>query len=349
MPDVIDTAALVAAAERAGFDLGAQKTAYRLLESWRARGLLPHPIRVGKDGKRTIWAYPTRTDQQLLALLRWRQKTRNSLDAVKAALWAEGFDIPLADARTSMLNVLENIEKALVAELAKFTPDGVDPRTLDEHPKTFRMAITAWADEVARMRSRSPIPRDLSASMTLPQRTRAMAYWLSFAAGVTPDPSDAHYLELLFGIRRGRAAPLAGVLPDSPEETFPTWMAQHPRALHEAVATAPDAALHLVQSMLQTTLTLFPLIAPVLISADVQTTKFLDRMFGFLDEASPESIVLLAAVQIANIERKAADDQTLEHFAKLLKPASIWNELKPKLSTDQQKEVKSRAQERKAR
>jgi hypothetical protein len=344
----LDTTALIRAAERAGFELGDRKRAERRIEDYRARGLLPRPVRVGQEGRRTIWAHPVGTDRQLVALLRWRRKTRNNLEAVRVALWAEGFPIPLEDARQALLSVLSAFEIALSNELARFSPEGVDPGQLLDDSEALRSATEGWADELARMRGRFPIPRDLSARMTLAERQRAMAYWLAFTVGLTPSSEDAELLERLFGLTRGARASLAGILPD-PEETFPAWMARHPRALRAAVETASDATLRFVQSSLQTFLTLFPLLIPVLFASDPRAAELVEGMFAFLEDSSPEAIALFAAALAANIESKHAEHADLEEYAKALKPASLMRELEPELTLERKREIADRQRQRMAR
>ena len=50
----------------------------RRLEFWRNQGLLPHPERTGQDGTRPIWTYPPQAENELRALLRLREATKNS-------------------------------------------------------------------------------------------------------------------------------------------------------------------------------------------------------------------------------------------------------------------------------
>jgi hypothetical protein len=49
----------------------------RQLERFRAQGLLPRPARTSQNGMAPQWTYPPGTDAQLIALLLWRQHTKN--------------------------------------------------------------------------------------------------------------------------------------------------------------------------------------------------------------------------------------------------------------------------------
>src|SRR5580698_9701780 len=92
-----DSAALLRAAARTG-----ELVSERLLETFRAQGLIPRPYRVGNCGRSPIWRYPPGTERQLIALLRWRQHSKDP-DLLKALLWLDGFPIPDATVREALL------------------------------------------------------------------------------------------------------------------------------------------------------------------------------------------------------------------------------------------------------
>jgi hypothetical protein len=95
----VDTQALMAMAKAAQIPVTA-----RQLELWRYRGLLPRPVR--QPGGRAVWLYPPGTEQQLLRLLHWRERTP-SLEHVRLGLWIEGFPIDLAGVRGALLTFVD--------------------------------------------------------------------------------------------------------------------------------------------------------------------------------------------------------------------------------------------------
>src|SRR5262249_21120270 len=160
-------ARLIRSAQEAGLLTDNWKRAVRRVEDYRERRLLPHPTRVGQEGRRGIWLYPQGTAKQPIALLPCAKRTPHNLQATPAHLVAEASPSHLTDARAAILHVVGIFQMALAGELARFVPKNVDPAALFDQPEALLVALEGWAGELARMRSRFPIPRDLSARMTL--------------------------------------------------------------------------------------------------------------------------------------------------------------------------------------
>src|ERR1700677_2575376 len=89
-PEGLQSVDLLAAAGQAGTGVSD-----RMLETFRAQGLMPRPRRVGYRGRAPIWRYPPGADRQLLALLGWREHTKDP-DVLQVLLWLDGFPISAA-------------------------------------------------------------------------------------------------------------------------------------------------------------------------------------------------------------------------------------------------------------
>src|SRR5215212_7448136 len=104
--ETVDRDALLDAVVQAGFE----PVTPRLIESWIYKGLLPRPTRTGHLGRTPQWRYPPETPDQVVAICRWRKMSRD-LDAIRVAVWLEGFDQDLAAVRASLLAVLTDIQR----------------------------------------------------------------------------------------------------------------------------------------------------------------------------------------------------------------------------------------------
>lgn len=115
-PSEPDTAALLQAAAHAGSAISD-----RMLETFRAQGLIPHPRRVGYRGHAPVWRYPPGTDRQLAALLRWRRHSKDP-DLLKVLLWLDGFAIPPSAARDAFARQLRVMTKIMEREIGRAGP-----------------------------------------------------------------------------------------------------------------------------------------------------------------------------------------------------------------------------------
>ena len=78
-PRLIDTAAAAG-----------HRISPRMVETFRAQGLLPRPVRGPNQGRTPTWIYPDGADKQLLCLLGWRARTKDP-GTLKVLLWIDGF------------------------------------------------------------------------------------------------------------------------------------------------------------------------------------------------------------------------------------------------------------------
>lgn len=145
-----DSAALLQVAAQNG-----SPVSERLLETFRAQGLLPRPRRTGYRGRTPIWRYPPGTDRQLTAVLRWRQQTKDP-DLLTILLWLDAYDIPPAAVREALLRQLTVAVRAMDQEITRHACRlGLDPSDAGARAR----AIDALAQTVAAKRGNTPIPR----------------------------------------------------------------------------------------------------------------------------------------------------------------------------------------------
>lgn len=106
-----DTVTLLKAAAQAGSPITG-----RMLETFRADGLIPHPHRAGYRGRAPVWRYPPGTEVQLVALLRWRHRSKDP-DLLKMLLWLDGFAIAPSAVRTALARQLQVLTQAVEREI----------------------------------------------------------------------------------------------------------------------------------------------------------------------------------------------------------------------------------------
>ena len=90
----------------------------RTLEFWRHQGLLPGPRRSGQNGKTPLWTYPTEAVDQPRALVRLRERRKDS-NILRAALWSEGNSIEASGVRRSISTFLSQMQEICERELVK--------------------------------------------------------------------------------------------------------------------------------------------------------------------------------------------------------------------------------------
>jgi hypothetical protein len=145
-----DSAALLRAAARTG-----DVVSERLLETFRAQGLIPRPYRAGNRGRAPIWRYPHGTERQLIALLRWRQHSKDP-DLLKVLLWLDGFPIPNSAVREALLRGLRTVTRVIEQEIDQRARRlGLDPADGNARSR----AINELAHTAAAKRGTTPVPR----------------------------------------------------------------------------------------------------------------------------------------------------------------------------------------------
>lgn len=187
-----ERADLIRAAARAGFTIGA-----RMIETFRgAQGLIPRPHPAGYRGRTPVWRYPPGTDRQLVALLRWRQHTKDP-DLLRVLLWLDGFPIPVSAVRQALarqLQVMTNtIEQAIGQQELRLDLDPADSAA-------DVRAIDALARTAASRRGATAIPR--RGRVTADDRARAVSMMLRMFLGqaIEGTAAEAATMERVIGI-----------------------------------------------------------------------------------------------------------------------------------------------------
>jgi hypothetical protein len=279
----IDAASLIALAVEDGHRVTA-----RSLEQWRYRGLLP---RGKQPAGRAAWLYPPVSRNQLLRLLHWRGKTR-SLDLIVLALWIEGFDIDIANARASLHAIVDVWERELTHEL-----DGAND---------VSAAIDALARKFASKRGRAALPR--VARMTADERRRACAYALAFAFNAEEEierrKDDAPLLERMLGFRHGRGGGLASVVPLD-EDTLRLAGLRPPGELRVILDSATDDEFEFVRRLLHAIVVWIPLFIPQLIAHFGEKARPIGELARKLfADLPPEHYAFTATAMLASLRSK---------------------------------------------
>jgi len=312
-PAELESADLLFSAERAGIVISD-----RMLETFRAQGLIPRPCRAGYRGRAPVWRYPPGTEGQLLALLGWRDRTKDP-DVLRILLWLDGFAIPAAAVRDALTRQLGSVIDTINQEISRRAQDlGLDPA--DE--TAYGQAI----DDLARVAAakRGPTPLVRRTRMRASDRSRAVALMIRiFGLGETIDGTahDATLIENVLGIApNGRRRSVSGEEPwlsGPAEEMFgAAGIVALPR-LAEVIASATDTELDTAR---QTVVMLFRYLPIVIRMVDVM---FGDDNYtglaglGQLDE-QPEFVIYLIPMIISMF--RAGWHENLDAITAALRP-----------------------------
>jgi hypothetical protein len=304
--DWIDAPGLIALAAEHGYKVSA-----RSLELWRYRGLLP---RGEQPTGRAAWLYPPVSKGQLLRLLHWREKTR-SLDLILIALWIEGFQIDIADARASLHAFVNAVERDIARDL-----DGAGD---------VSTAIDVLARKLAGKRGKAALPR--IARMTADERTRACAYALAFAFNAEEEiarrKDDAVLLERMLGFRSGRAGGLAMVMPLD-EDTLRIAGLRPPGQLRAVLDSAADEEFEFVRRFLHVIVVWIPLLLPQFIEHFGERARPVAELARQLfDDLRPEYLGFAAMGMLASLHAKGHPVDELRGQLAAATPAAINLEL----------------------
>lgn len=177
----------------------------RALESWRYKGLLPHPHRLRGGGRAPVWAYPSHAGPQLTTLMRLRTQTRDE-DELRAGLWLAGFPIDPESVINAFQRVLHTSLAALEKEIAKAEQAGLDRDT----------AIESLGRTTARKRGGRRLLRQRT-DVHLADREAAFGTLLCLGLGdasiVKELDNRASTIERIIGLDRARTFRPAGVEP----------------------------------------------------------------------------------------------------------------------------------------
>lgn len=308
----LDTPALLDAAARAGAEISD-----RMLETFRAQGLIPRPQRAGYVGRTPQWRYPPGADQQLVALLRWRQHSKDP-DLLKILLWVDGYAIQATDVRDALTRQLGSMTDLMEREISQ------QARRLDldpADPSARSQAIDVMAQTVAAKRGSTSLPR--RSRVRAEDRTHAVALLIRvFGLGETIEATaaEATAVERVMGIANGRRQRVEGAGPwltGPPEDLFGAGAITGLPHLLNAIANASDAEL---TSARQTVIALFrhlPLMARMLNAVSGE-----DNYAGFaalsqLDQ-HPEVVVYIVPMIVAM--QRAGWNENLEAVTSALEP-----------------------------
>jgi hypothetical protein len=190
--DRLDSMSLMKLAASAGYDVSA-----RMLETFRAQGLLPRPTRAGHRGRAPVWLYSAGADRQLITLLAWRRRTKDP-HLLRVLLWLDGFPIPLAAVRAALADgvrtMLDLLEREVTAQAKRH---GLDPRKDAHRDHTLGLI----ASGLAARRGQKALPRH--ARVSAGQRARAVELILrGFALGqqVEVTTEEATAVERMLGL-----------------------------------------------------------------------------------------------------------------------------------------------------
>lgn len=310
-PDEWESADLVRAAAEAGSEISG-----RMLESFRAQGLIPRPRRTGYRGRVPVWKYPAGTDRQLAALLRWRQHTK-SPDLLKVLLWVDGFAIPAHEVREALTRQLqamtEAIEQAISLQARRLGLDPADGGARDQ-------AVDALAKILSAKRGTTPIPRRNRVAAA--DRAHAMTLMLRmFGLGqpIEGTPAEAATVERVMGIapngRRNTIGDSGPWLTGPAEDLFNAASIVGLPNLRTTIADATDADLTAARQLVIALIRYLPLMAR-LIGAIFDDENYTGLApFSRIDQ-NPEFVIFAVPVVLAML--KAGWSENLHAVASAL-------------------------------
>ncbi len=318
LDDWIDARRLIALAAEQGYTVSA-----RSLELWRYRGLLP---RGEQPIGRAAWVYPPVSGSQLLRLLHWRGKTR-SLDLVLIALWIEGFQIDIANARTSLRVFVDAWEQEMTREL-----DGAGD---------VSSAIEALARKFAGKRGKAALPR--IARMTSDERIRACAYALAFAfndeAEIARRKGDAVLFERMLGLRSGRGGGLATAIPLD-GDTLRLAGLRPPGELRAMLDSATDDEFEFVRRLLHAIVVWLPLLIPQFIQHFGEKARPVgDLMHRLFTDLPAEHYAFAAIGMLASLNAKGHAADELRRQLSTVTPVAINLDLLATLEPEKRRHV----------
>ncbi|MFC3894460.1 hypothetical protein ACFOWZ_23520 [Lentzea rhizosphaerae] len=308
-----DSEALVRIADEAGYQVSP-----RMLETFRAQGLLPRPIRTGHRGRAPVWTYPDGTDRQLVALLAWRTHTKDP-DTLRVLLWVDGFPIASDVIRAALVDnltaALDLLEREITTQAQRH---GLDP-TLDSDRD---QALHLIAGALTAKRGPNSLPRRTRVRAT--DRAHAVHLLLrAFALGDAVDTTtdDAKIVERVLGVapngRRQRVEGAGPWLTGPAEALFETAeIVALPTALR-AVSEATDAELATARDIVAVLFRHLPLVARMMAAlfddANYAGLAGLDQI-----DQHPEIVTLLVSYVIGML--RAGWQENLQAVATALGP-----------------------------
>jgi hypothetical protein len=198
-------------------DFTAPELTPRKIERWRKARLLPHPqlISLGRgQGMRS--EYPPGTARQLLALCRHRRRFPHDLDAVRFALWYEGYPVLLDDVKQA----IEQLVKPFQPVFTPFAAEDADP--LDAAEQMVKQA----EPKLSRSKWGRQFKRLLDGSETDAVMTAMFQLWQGaipgFAAHAEEELGERSLTEIFLevtGLKRAQTDRIGEVAPWLPADT----------------------------------------------------------------------------------------------------------------------------------
>lgn len=323
----LDSQALFKAAARAGTPVSE-----RMLESFRYEGLIPRPRRAGQRGQTPIWAYPPGADAQLVRLLWWRGRTKDT-GVLKVLLWLDGFPIPAEDVRTALLSYLrqmnDTVEHAISSHAQKL---GLDPAD----PAGRTAAVEELARTMAAKRGATPIPRRTRISAA--DRSHALALLvrtIGLGEQVEGTGAEGDAAERLLGIApNGRRYSPDGTGPwlaGPAEEIFGSGDVVGIPNMLKALVDVPDDALGHARQTVNALFRILPLAARMMDAlADQDNASGLAAMEQVAE--NPENVMWVLAAATSMLvagwsENLTAVADSLQQFPELAEQAQALLDL----------------------
>jgi hypothetical protein len=287
------------------------KVSARSLENWRYRGLLPRP---DQQPGRAVWVYPAGTDDQLLRLLHWRQRTARH-DLIRIALWVECFPVDLDLVREDLIAVVDS-----AAEVVE--------RELQDNQGNLLTSIDAVSRKLAAGRGKAAAPR--VARMSKEERERAVTYMLSAALGrregADPQGDGLMLLERMMGLRRGKGWRDETVIPlpgGMPIPVLPT-----PEQARTAIRGARPEEFEIARYAIRMGVVWLPVILPQALGENpFKTQALLELAQRLIDELDPTMYALLTIAILISLGAKNTPIDELREHVKTLAPESLDREL----------------------
>ncbi len=282
----------------------------RTLEYWRYRRLFPRPRRDASGG----WRYPPAAERHLRRLLHWRERAR-TLEAVRVALWIEGFHMELDDVRAALKILVIGAATAIRREIHSA---GDLSTNIDRH-----------ARKLAAMRGRAPFPHVVR--MHQEERERAYGYLMALAAGDARElerrRDDARSLERMLGLRSGRGQGLAHL---SPLETMLQLAREWFSA--ERLCAVVDARgaedYEFVRFLARALLLWMPLLVPLMGTAlGSKAVPLVDASKALGPDVPAEVAAALVLTMLVSLEIKGTSPEQLDDLLADMDPGSIDREM----------------------
>ncbi|HZQ80743.1 MAG TPA: hypothetical protein VFB25_02070 [Gaiellaceae bacterium] len=260
----------------------------RTIRSWRSKGELSRPSRVGR-----LWLYPHETIYEVMARVRWRAEQ----PALRRFMrFIEGGIVPPADGLDLALNFLELYAEGLALERSRLE----DP---DE--------LAAEIHRTARQRTNSPLPHRVR-GVSFEQRELALTFLLAKTLGMpldSPEEIDGQLqLERLTGLRSGRGGRERDV-----SDLLPRQWSYDPRDLARRLRGLSDERIELARRSTELLFVWMPAVIPTFASiAGASYAPMMDIFREWSRVYTPSVCLLMFSVFAATTRDNMTDREVSE-------------------------------------